>query len=94
MQKCGNAEIVMGTCECGDLGRCFWGRTQADWCAQGAGMCGELREWRGLRFSVDGVPRRAIGGGMSEVASVSYPLSFGRGIGSYRPTITCQPKPQ
>jgi len=31
----------------------LWRRTQADWCVQGAGMGGELREWMGLRFWVD-----------------------------------------
>jgi len=49
-QWCGGAWSTVGTDGrrvVGGLG-VLWGRTQADWCVQEAGMCGELCELMGL----------------------------------------------
>ena len=49
MQKCGNVHAAIEPLVCG--------RTQWDWCVQGAGTLGEWRELLGLRFPVDMVSK-------------------------------------
>ena len=71
-----NAELIMHNAEfrvqkCrvrnGDMsmrgfGALLWGRTLGNGCVQGAGICWELRELMGLRFSVDVVSKACDGG--------------------------------
>jgi len=61
------------TCQCSDWSRLLCGRSRADRCVDGAGTCGELRELMVRDFRLTWFRGRAIGSGMSEVASVSFP---------------------
>jgi len=51
VQKC---RVRNGDMSMRGFGALLWGRTQGDGCVQGAGICWELRELMGLRFSIDG----------------------------------------